>query len=296
MPKKTASQSVGEIGVASITNLCTRAGWSVDQVYSDFGEDLVCQTFLDGKVDPFRILIQVKASATLKAINISRDHLVKWLCSADLVVLMFWTEETSSAYYYALDEKWRLIDIFGLPSTNVRIKASDWTPLTETILGQLEWKSRLRGLSHLLSNNKNQIHYIDHDQPENIIKEYRKSVFGGNLFIITTFLNYIDFVSIKGKNVHFNYRVILSAVMNIRIDLFGAPLSESKRVGMTQEESLVLVILWKFSELGVAVPGSLLFEATGFLNDFLTKRIDDVMTSLGIPSRDKRKASKLFCV
>lgn len=198
MPKKTASQSIGEIGVASITNLCTRAGWSVDQVYSDFGEDLVCQTFLNGKVDPFRILIQVKASTALRGTTISRDHLIKWMCSPDLIILMFWAEEIGSGYYYTLDEKWRLSDIFQLSSTNVRIKSSEWIPLTEASLHELEWKSRLSGLSLLLSHNKNQIHHIDLDRPRKVINEYKKSIFGGNIFIVGTFLNYIDFVSIKG--------------------------------------------------------------------------------------------------
>jgi hypothetical protein len=224
MPKKTASQSIGEIGVASITNLCTRAGWSVDQVYSDYGEDLVCQTFLNGNVDPFRILIQVKASTTLKAINISRNHLIKWICSPDLVVMMFWTEEKNSGYYYNLNEKWRLSDIFQLSSNNIRVRVSDWIPLTEVVLHELEWKSRLRGLSFLLSDNNNQINYIDHDQPKKIINEYKKSVFGGNLFVITTFL--VTSVLPRSK-------ARMSISINIRIDLFGAPLSESKRTGMT---------------------------------------------------------------
>jgi hypothetical protein len=56
------------------------------------------------------------------------------------------------------------------------------------------------------------------------------------------------------------------------------------------------VILWKFSELGVAVPGSLLFEATGFLNNLLSKQIDEVALSLRIPLQDKRKARNLFRV
>lgn len=78
--------------------------------------------------------------------------------------------------------------------------------------------------------------------------------------------------------------------------MFGKPLNKSKRTGMTQEESILFIILWKFSELGVAVPGSLLAEATGFLNGYLTTQIDETASSLGLPSRGKREAGKLFCV
>src|SRR5437016_4751976 len=92
-------------------SLCTRCGWSVDIVRSDYGEDLICQTFLDKEADPFRIFLQVKASSRLKSIRFDKDHLIKWVGSLDFVVIIFWNEDQNEAFYCVPDDIWNLSDL-----------------------------------------------------------------------------------------------------------------------------------------------------------------------------------------
>src|SRR5437764_12797132 len=111
MPKKTHSQHLGEAGSAAIMALLVRSGWSVDFVRSDYGEDLVAQTFLNGEADPFRIILQVKTSTRLRSVKFPRDHLIKWISSLDLFVVAFWDEKCGVAYYHVPADIWELSDV-----------------------------------------------------------------------------------------------------------------------------------------------------------------------------------------
>src|ERR1700738_4316969 len=104
MPKRPQQHISGEQGLAEVVRILSNSGWACDVVRADYGEDLICQTSLDGNVDAHRILIQVKSTVRLPpkggyTLTIKKDTIVKWLSDPNLVVVCLWCSSTRTALY-----------------------------------------------------------------------------------------------------------------------------------------------------------------------------------------------------
>jgi hypothetical protein len=82
-------------------------GHAVDEIREDYGEDLLIQTCLNGRVDPCRIWVQVKGTEkdcsqeakSLPSLSLRADQILRWSRSADLVVIVLWDVGNDRGWY-----------------------------------------------------------------------------------------------------------------------------------------------------------------------------------------------------
>ena len=102
MPHRPDSHIVSDKALHSVMDICIQCGWACEPVHKDYGEDILVQTSYNGIVDHSRIWIQVKGTRNLNkhyskkygySMKVSLDHALKWVRSADLVVVVLWDVE-----------------------------------------------------------------------------------------------------------------------------------------------------------------------------------------------------------
>ena len=110
MPNRPREHIVGDLARAEVQRLCLENGWACDPVQSDYGEDLLVQTQLDGEMDPFRIWIQVKGTGKPESYRlasgdfsypVSVDLALKWMRSREVILFVLW-DVTQKIGYWAL--------------------------------------------------------------------------------------------------------------------------------------------------------------------------------------------------
>jgi hypothetical protein len=296
MPKKTESQHLGEAGAASITSLLVKAGWSVDQVHSDYGEDLICQTFLNKQADPFRITIQVKSASSLRPATLERDHVIKWMCSLDLMVIGFWDDSNSNAYYFIPDHYWNLSEVVFSKNKSFRITIPMWTPLTNLEITRLEWISRFRGTNMLHLHNKSHLENLDPDDPLVPIENMQSKILESDVYLISNMLLYLDLATKHNyEGISFDTRLILSLIYEIKLEITKTvqPNLPDKPgwddlvdAGLGVRESLLLCILLRASQIApnVGIPGSILGDMVDLLyvglKQFVIENSNEETTSI----------------
>jgi Domain of unknown function (DUF4365) len=94
MPSRPTQHETADKALIAVERIFAECGYATQRVYPDYGEDLVVQTTLRGRVDPNRIWVQVKGTldwdkyrtADGFRIRVKADTALKWARSADLVV------------------------------------------------------------------------------------------------------------------------------------------------------------------------------------------------------------------
>jgi hypothetical protein len=299
MPKKTEPQSIGEVGVASVASALVNAGWSVDQVHSDYGEDLIAQTFLKGIADPFRIYVQVKSSRKHVNLSLRRDHLRKWLGSIDLFLIVLWDVSECHGHYFIPADKWNLGDLLFNPTGKFSVAKSDWYPLSPEHISRIEWESRIRGWNLLFLDNKSRTFNIDDElMSSDGISDAFESINKTTTYIVFKLLEFLDL----GE--HGDDRIILKtleiwATKIIIQDYLRAAAGQSELVslGLSLEQSIFLIILWRMSMVAplVGLPGAFLEEAVRLVK-FLAVHQAREAVSAGGHQVDDADLEEFFCV
>jgi hypothetical protein len=104
MPRRPNAHVIGTRAVAAVAKIVADAGFAVESVLNDYGEDLLVQTVHAGQMDASRLWLQVKGTGDLARFRRSDgllrysftvDHLRRWVRSADLVMVILWDVSTS---------------------------------------------------------------------------------------------------------------------------------------------------------------------------------------------------------
>ena len=108
-PQRPISHKVGDLAEAQVKALLAEAGWAVDPVISDYGDDLVAQACDEaGNLLPFRVYIQVKGTqrhvpprrgGLVRYSGIKRSTIRRWLRSDELHVLVLWNVTRGQGIY-----------------------------------------------------------------------------------------------------------------------------------------------------------------------------------------------------
>lgn len=161
MPMISPEHLLGDLGVHAISSLWTKAGCRTEPVRVDYGEDLCVQTQLDGKVEPFRIWVQVKTMAKLNKtkrskfyVRLSVGHLLKWAATVDPVFVCIFDEQTQRAYIVDPLERfglWELISGSMAPKKTLTIHFSVDDLFTARRASLFLWKARINYHSALLA-------------------------------------------------------------------------------------------------------------------------------------------------
>jgi hypothetical protein len=131
-----------------------KTGAAVETIRNDYGEDLLVQPCLDGKVDAPKVWIQVKGTTDVKSLRrpggvkkvvVKGSTLFKWIRSVDLTVVVLWDVAYKVGWYAAIDPdqvQMETADLSGSTrSFRVTVAAEDnFNARAARLLG---WQSRL---------------------------------------------------------------------------------------------------------------------------------------------------------
>jgi Domain of unknown function (DUF4365) len=107
MPRRPQSHVIADRATAAVGRLITDAGFAVEVVQNDYGEDLLVQTAHAGQMDATRLWFQIKGTEDIqrytrkdKAIRLSFpfDQVLRWLRSADPVAVVLWDVANDQGY------------------------------------------------------------------------------------------------------------------------------------------------------------------------------------------------------
>lgn len=154
MPSRPRSHVVADLAVEQVGAGISQLGWAWERVQQDYGEDILVQPVFDGDVEPFKIWLQVKGTdciATYRnkdrrsySYSFSIGHLMKWLRSTDLHILVLWDVKKRRGYFGQPSSAGSAWDLTFKPgeSATVRFRAKD--RLTKEAWIRIGWQSRLR--------------------------------------------------------------------------------------------------------------------------------------------------------
>lgn len=107
MPSRPQSHVIADRATAAVSRLITDAGFAVEVVQNDYGEDLLVQTAHAGQMDATRLWFQIKGTESIqrytrknKEIRLSFpfDQVLRWLRSADPVAVVLWDVANDQGY------------------------------------------------------------------------------------------------------------------------------------------------------------------------------------------------------
>lgn len=108
MPRRTTEHITGDKAVIEVSRLLVKAGWAVEKIAADYGEDLMIQTHYKGEIDPFKIYIQVKGTDNINIYKlkngtisypIEASHLTKWNSFTETFLIVIWDVTQNKGYW-----------------------------------------------------------------------------------------------------------------------------------------------------------------------------------------------------
>jgi hypothetical protein len=99
MPKRPIQHEIADRAVAAVRKVWAETGAAVEEIRRDYGEDLLVQTSLNGRMDASRIWVQVKGtcdgamlleSGRKRTVSVTSELARRWAQTADAVVVVLW--------------------------------------------------------------------------------------------------------------------------------------------------------------------------------------------------------------
>lgn len=161
MPLRTDEHVIADLAVGAVTRIVHECKWACERVVADYGEDLLVQPTVDEEVDHCRIWIQVKGTRELArfqrsdghlTLSVDFDHALKWIRSADLVVVVLWDVEQGIGYWTLPLECVDQWDLYALQTKQASLRFGGASRFTQETLKWLGWRAREHHYSMLLSD------------------------------------------------------------------------------------------------------------------------------------------------
>jgi hypothetical protein len=158
MPQRPEQHRTASRAVAAVRRIWADEGAAVDEIGEDYGEDLLVQPCLNGRMDKSRLWIQVKGTAAAmrlekaKApfmpgfVEVDRDLAMRWLGSADLVVVVRWSVVHQVGWYVIPKLTLGALDFWDEndePKARVRLRLRLDNPFDAAAARKLAWIARL---------------------------------------------------------------------------------------------------------------------------------------------------------
>jgi hypothetical protein len=163
---------IGERAAAAVAAVIADAGFAVERVTNDYGEDLMVQTSHAGQIDASRLWFQVKGTESLHRHRrkdgslryaVPAGHALKWIRSADPVVLVLWDVANGIGYWSWPANQTSDWQLSGSGATTVNLSFDAHAILDVRAVGTLAWAARLEHYRRLL------LHAADVDEELNDI-------------------------------------------------------------------------------------------------------------------------------
>lgn len=160
MPQRTREHVIADRATRAVEKLIADAGFAGEPVKSDYGEDILVQTSHGSVMDASRLWIQVKGSENLERFRrrtgdlscpIPTPHLLRWVRSADPVVVVLWDVERGRGYFAHVPDIMRVLDETPAPTPKTQIVTFPQTQVFDIAsVGRLAWDSRMQRSQGLL--------------------------------------------------------------------------------------------------------------------------------------------------
>lgn len=135
IPSRPEVHRVGDVGETSVALLLKKWGWTADFIGSDYGEDLACDVFVNGKKTALHFRCQVKSTSSEKgqirrlksgelSVSISSSVCYSWAQSYYPVILAIYDEQTERIYWRIVSQLARDKAI-NLKSKTISIRVSN---------------------------------------------------------------------------------------------------------------------------------------------------------------------------
>lgn len=149
------------LSIARVNDIMIRAGWVVERLHEDYGEDLYVRIFVEGKATPLAFFVQLKATDHLErylcqentvSFPIGRRHLDQWTGFWEPVILIVYDAKTGNCYWESvtrfLESKEGMYRFSG-SNKNIKIDVPCFNLLNEAGLVRISnhVKHRFRRLS-----------------------------------------------------------------------------------------------------------------------------------------------------
>ena len=111
MPHRTRGHLIEDESRDYLRTLFHQVGWVVEDLYHDYGEDLLVRVFDEGETTPLLFFVQVKATDRLSRylrevdrleVPLSRAHVLAWNRLLEPVLIVVWDSQTDIAYWQSI--------------------------------------------------------------------------------------------------------------------------------------------------------------------------------------------------
>ncbi|MGV9675449.1 DUF4365 domain-containing protein [Nocardia sp. NPDC003482] len=160
MTHRPRSHEIASIAAAAVSRMWTDQGAAVEEVRNDYGEDLLVQTSHNGEMDDSRIWVQVKGREKLSLskragsppnLVVDSSHALRWVNTADLVVVVQWDITRNTGWYVIPKDVIRSYDLLesGRPTIGLRFEPN--LILDAEAVNRITWDARLWHASRRIS-------------------------------------------------------------------------------------------------------------------------------------------------
>ncbi|MGI5259140.1 DUF4365 domain-containing protein [Streptomyces angustmyceticus] len=164
MTRRPNQHQIASLAVSSVRREWNKHGHAVDEIKEDYGEDLLVQTCLDGRMDACRIWVQVKGTTrdclnprrSLPKIRVKAQQILRWARSADLVVAVLWDVTNDCGWYVMPQGYFDHVELQERAQDEISLIFSRELRFDESAVDKLVWLARIehanRSLQYALAN------------------------------------------------------------------------------------------------------------------------------------------------
>ena len=127
MPKRPRSHQLEDISRNRLHRVFEEAGWTVEDLAKDYGEDLLVRIFDNGTATPLSFFVQAKATDNISRYRernsdqflypLAVDHLTHWEAFQEPVILTLWDAQNEKTYWACVQKA-----VEKLPQPHDRLK------------------------------------------------------------------------------------------------------------------------------------------------------------------------------
>jgi Domain of unknown function (DUF4365) len=174
MPRRTRQQEIADEALTAIQGVIAAAGFAVERVANDYGEDLLVQTSHAGQMDASRLWIQAKGTRAISsytrrdgrlAVSVGHAHLIRWARSADPVVVVLWDCAAATGYYTQIEGQ----SMYEVDTLTATVYFERQQVFDVDAVARLAWVSRIEHYQRLMlaarEIHDNQCYFGADDEP-----------------------------------------------------------------------------------------------------------------------------------
>ncbi|MFG1179942.1 DUF4365 domain-containing protein [Xanthobacter versatilis] len=157
MPTVHSSHILSQRAVREVCKILHDANALTEEIRNDYGEDLLIQTHLAGKLDSFAMLVQVKGrtlninSDGFINIRIKKDHLLRWCRHLQPIIVCIYDFRSERTYAFIPADKFSLWNLSLDKRKYINIKLDNGDLFSQENALHIIWNSRLKYYSMMLA-------------------------------------------------------------------------------------------------------------------------------------------------